>query len=243
MKLNPQLKKALRAHEKTLAPDHSTPPARTSKKHKESHPPELRFQRGEKVVGGDILRKPIDKTAALVVKKAPWWAQAPPELPAPEPKQLTPKPKKTMDYYPALKGPQFTTKNEPGVIQDTAIVKKLTSMAGKEVAEAEDLLTRANDARVAMDVMANSFKTSWIEFAQSGDERLKELRMLRLANEGEIRQLMASFREVRQFFLDKDYATEIARLKDFVDTCERLQKLKESGFLDSVADTMLKLSK
>lgn len=148
-----------------------------------------------------------------------------------------------MDYYPALKGPQFTTKNEPGVIQDTAIVKKLTSMAGKEVAEAEDLLTRANDARVAMDVMANSFKTSWIEFAQSGDERLKELRMLRLANEGEIRQLMASFREVRQFFLDKDYATEIARLKDFVDTCERLQKLKESGFLDSVADTMLKLSK
>lgn len=146
-----------------------------------------------------------------------------------------------MDYETALKGQRFTTKNEPGAHTDMAIVKKLSALAEKELCEAEDLLKRANEARVAMDVMANSFKASWIEFAQSGDERLKELRMLRLANEGEIRQLMASFREVRQFFLDKDYATEIARLKDFVDTCERLQKLKESGVLDSVADTMLRL--
>ena len=39
-----------------------------------------------------------------------------------------------------------------------------------------------------------------------------------------------------------DYKEEVARLKDFVDLCERLQKLKESGFLDSVADTMLGLA-
>jgi hypothetical protein len=30
------------------------------------------------------------------------------------------------------------------------------------------------------------------------------------------------------------------RLREFVELCERLQKLKESGFLDAVADTMIK---
>jgi hypothetical protein len=49
-------------------------------------------------------------------------------------------------------------------------------------------------------------------------------------------------REVRQFFLGSDYDAEIKRLREFVDLCERLNKLKESGFLDSVADTMLKLA-
>jgi hypothetical protein len=52
---------------------------------------------------------------------------------------------------------------------------------------------------------------------------------------------MAALKDVRQFFLNENHETEVARLKEFVELCERLQKLKASGFLDTVADTMLKL--
>ena len=35
---------------------------------------------------------------------------------------------------------------------------------------------------------------------------------------------------------------EIARLKEFVDLCERLQRLKRDGVLDALANTMIKLA-
>jgi hypothetical protein len=54
---------------------------------------------------------------------------------------------------------------------------------------------------------------------------------------------MGALKEVRQFFLEESYETEIQRLHEFIDLCERLQALKESGFLDIVADTMLKLDR
>jgi hypothetical protein len=53
---------------------------------------------------------------------------------------------------------------------------------------------------------------------------------------------MASLKEVRQFFLEGDYEKEIERLHEFVDLCERLKALTQDGFLDAVADTLLKLA-
>lgn len=112
----------------------------------------------------------------------------------------------------------------------------------KSVEDAEDLVARASDARAALDLMANEWKESWFKFLEGSDERLKRLRMDRMAFDTETKLLMNSLREVRQFFLDKDHDAELVRLREFVDLCERLQKLKSSGFLDTVADTILKLS-
>jgi hypothetical protein len=53
---------------------------------------------------------------------------------------------------------------------------------------------------------------------------------------------MAALKEVRAFFIDKDYELERARLAEFISLCERLRALKESGFLDTVAETMLNLA-
>jgi hypothetical protein len=58
----------------------------------------------------------------------------------------------------------------------------------------------------------------------------------------EVSAMMKPLEDLRKFFLGADHETEVARLREFVDLCERLEKLKESGFLDTVADTMLKLS-
>jgi hypothetical protein len=51
-----------------------------------------------------------------------------------------------------------------------------------------------------------------------------------------------ALKDVRQFFLGPDYEREQKRLVEFVDLCERLKRLKDSGFLDTVADTMIRLA-
>ncbi len=46
----------------------------------------------EKVVGGDIIWKPVDKASAMLIRKAPWWALPVQEIKVEEVKQ-TSKPK------------------------------------------------------------------------------------------------------------------------------------------------------
>jgi hypothetical protein len=70
----------------------------------------------------------------------------------------------------------------------------------------------------------------------------EQIRGKRMTMVTEAAQMTNALKEIRQFFLGSDYKEEIARLSEFVDLCERLQRLKESGFMDSIADTMLTLS-
>ena len=67
------------------------------------------------------------------------------------------------------------------------------------------------------------------------------MREKKFALESETRQLLSAFGDVRQFFLDDRHEEQVKRLAEFVALCERLKALKETGFLDTVADTMLKL--
>jgi hypothetical protein len=64
-------------------------------------------------------------------------------------------------------------------------------------------------------------------------------RMTAVAEIGKARQELEL---VRKFMIGPDHTKEIAALKEFVELCERLQKLKESGFLDAMAETMLRLA-
>jgi hypothetical protein len=73
-------------------------------------------------------------------------------------------------------------------------------------------------------------------------EMIDELRGLRMTTTTEVAAMLKPLEDLRKFFLGADHDKEIARLREFVDLCERLETLKKSGFLDTVADTMLKLS-
>jgi hypothetical protein len=73
-------------------------------------------------------------------------------------------------------------------------------------------------------------------------ETLEELRGLRMTTTTEVAAMLKPLEDLRKFFLGAEHDKEIARLREFVDLCERLEKLKKSGFLDTVADTMLRLS-
>ena len=71
---------------------------------------------------------------------------------------------------------------------------------------------------------------------------LTEVRGLRFAVGNEVDKVMRSLKDVREFLSDAKHDADIARLKELCVVCERMKALKDSGFLDSVVDTILKVS-
>lgn len=226
-------------------------------------PPELPtipfYSPGEKrqtVVGGELLLTPVDRTAAMVVRKCPWWAH-PPQISNPMPPPLTPegaqpniKKTKQMSISPTVqraKHPAQVDGSQESKKKDETVFN--AELAGEFIKKSTDaiegirtLVEQAMDARTSLDILCDYWRKDWLDFMDQSEGRLKELRMTRMAFDTETRTLMASLRDVRQFFLDKNHDQEMSRLKEFVEVCERLQKLKASGFLDTVADTLIKLS-
>jgi len=108
--------------------------------------------------------------------------------------------------------------------------------------ETRPTVQAAEDARKIISELTAGIGGEMEKFRADTKRYLEDIRQTRFAVVTETSQITGPLKEVRQFFLGGDYKEEVARLKEFVDLCERLQKLKESGFLDSVADTMLRLA-
>lgn len=73
-------------------------------------------------------------------------------------------------------------------------------------------------------------------------KQIQEIRSTRMAAVSEMQLLLNSLRDVRKFFLDKDYEQEMSRLERFVRVCKEIQQLKADGTLDAVCDAAIKLA-
>lgn len=119
--------------------------------------------------------------------------------------------------------------------------EQVVTGSAKTVRDAESLVERVQDAHKALAILSLAFKGEWNDFVTSADARLTEFRQVRMSTETEIHRVMTDLKDVRKFFMSEDHDKEVARLKEFVELCERLKALKESGFLDKVSDTILRL--
>lgn len=130
--------------------------------------------------------------------------------------------------------------------QDMFNADDVTAVICAEIAnlpkETRPAVKAAEDARRIIAELTEGLGGDMEKFKADAKRYLEDIRSTRFAMVTETAQMTGSLKEVRQFFLGGDYKEEIGRLREFVDLCERLQKLKESGFLDSVADTMLRLA-
>lgn len=73
-------------------------------------------------------------------------------------------------------------------------------------------------------------------------EHIKKLRESRMSTVNEIHMSLSALKDLRQFFLDDNYDLEVERMERFVALCKEVQLIKESGLLDAVSDTMIRLS-
>lgn len=217
----------------------------------------------ERVDGGDPVRTPIDRVAARVVAPAPWWAMPPQTTKKAETKKAETKTKKNRNKKMKQAYDIVTNKGDidiPNQTSTTASGLKIYRVNGEDMFKMEDIAamicaeiaklpkeTRPNvkaaeDARRIIDELMQGIGGDMEKFRADSKRYLEDIRNVRFAIVTETSQMTGALKEVRQFFLGGDYREEINRLKEFVDLCERLQKLKECGFLDNVADTMLKLA-
>jgi hypothetical protein len=199
----------------------------------------------EPVVDGDIKWKPIDQVAARVVQKASWF-HLPPELdPVFEKKQ-----KMSIQFPERGRVKAVRKLSDRGFVEEFLNINEVAPFAIMEheekvregIKSGADLVARAHDVVDACDYLVDHIKEPFGEYQSWVKKELQSTREHRIALESETRQLMAALKEVRAFFIDKDYELERARLAEFISLCERLRALKESGFLDTVAETMLNLA-
>lgn len=117
------------------------------------------------------------------------------------------------------------------------IVAECQRMAG----ETRPIVRDAQDARKIVDELLKGMARDYETFQANIKRYLEDIRLTRMSVVIEANQITASLKDLRQFFIGSTHDDEVKRLREFTELCERLLKLKESGFLDSVADTLLRL--
>ena len=128
-------------------------------------------------------------------------------------------------------GETFTEEASNGALSEGCAVPKRIVTLALTIREAEEVLAAS----------LKNFAPLLQESQQLLDKGLSDIRQSRHALLAEVSQMSAALRDIRQFFLGETYETEIKRLHEFVGLAERLMVLKEKGFLDRLADTMLSL--
>ena len=108
--------------------------------------------------------------------------------------------------------------------------------------EMSTLIEDTNEAKEALRTAVEGIGENMDKIKPMKKELIENLRGMRMTTTSEVAAMLKPLEDLRKFFLGADHDKEIARLREFVDLCERLETLKKSGFLDTVADTMLKLS-
>lgn len=264
MKFNVQLKQELNRYEKIVATENSATTAPIREADEKPQPQKLRDRPSEKVVGGDILWKPIDRAAAMLLAKAPWWAQPPVDAPVAKPEIKINKPKRkrkhmkgaiavsggtiyqedipTNGEYLAKSGLKIKMVNGEPFIGVDEIDSLIAEQISKLPAENRPNVLAAQDARKIIRELLDGIGGEMEKFNANSKKYLEDIRQTRFAVVSETASMTKELKDVRQFFLGSDYNEQVTRLREFVDLCERLHKLKQSGFLDSVADTMLRLA-
>lgn len=125
---------------------------------------------------------------------------------------------------------------------DEIIAEAAISEIRKTVEKQEDLVNRVTDAKKALDLACSTFRRDSLDYMAEVDEHLKQFRMSRMALDQEHRNLLQSCADVRKFFLSEEHQEQVKRLNEFAETCKTLKALKDSGFLDAITETILKLA-
>lgn len=115
--------------------------------------------------------------------------------------------------------------------------------AKKSVSNGDAFVEQVLDAKEALNQATELWKKATVDFVtEDFPKAIKEMRVARMAMGAECSLLLKQLGDLRAFFIGKEYEKEIERLSEFTTLCERLKALKDSGFLDTIADTLLKIA-
>jgi len=130
------------------------------------------------------------------------------------------------------------------VPQPTALATQAQTMqkeAEKRPDQISELLAKTLAAKEALYAAMNDLGETVHGFKEISDNYSKELHAFRSSVILDLGAAKKEMADVRKFFLEKDHAIEIERLKEFIELCEKFKALKDAGVLDVITDAILKL--
>lgn len=139
----------------------------------------------------------------------------------------------------------LTTREDLGeMTPDTVetMAPMMVRVGGEKAKELTKLDGQLSEISAALRRTMDELSVVYREVSEFTREATNATRSTRMAAVSELTQLSTALRDVRKFFLGAEYEQEQRRLREFVELCERLKSLKDSGFLDAVSDTMLRLT-
>jgi hypothetical protein len=98
------------------------------------------------------------------------------------------------------------------------------------------------EAKATMQGLVNELSAAADIIGPSLMKHVQDLRSARMTVVTEVRESLTALRDLRRFFLESDYETEMLRLERFIKLCREIQSLKAEGVFDAVVDSALKLA-
>jgi len=216
-----------------------------------------------RVVGGIYHRDPIDRAASMLVAKAPWYCHPPTKPKMEPPKGVSMEKTQAGMTHDQVRNKHSKYGTEGGIpasvvnemnelvvgVKDKhkmKLIQALDSLGGVTKEEGlmvlRDCATEYTNATVELKKANLAFREEMRKLQEISKQAITETRSRRHALVKETADSLDALREMRMFFIESDYQIERDRLADFVEVCERLKALHDSGFIDVVSETMLKLA-
>lgn len=205
-------------------------------------------------------REPINRQAAILLRKASQYSKPPVEPQVKQqPKQrgkpmgnkqlsettLTPDYSKPHPVHPSSLGGNSGIakgRNPEEYFNLHELSVRVIDEINKSPQKLTALARAAIDARGVLEENMHALGGGMEELQGQVKVALEDIRQSRFAFVSEVQQMLNPLKELRAFLLDHQYETEIKRLREFCDLCERLQRLKADGTLDALADTIIRLA-
>jgi hypothetical protein len=213
-------------------------------------------EKKQTVVGSTILRTPIDRTAAMVTAKAPWWAHPPvepfppiPQIQTPQNKRLRPM-ESNSEINRSGKSFEKNVSNldaeipKGGTSLDYADEMKCrgtSALAISTIERTKQLVDIAFHSKIAMDEINDGFRKSYEEFSSVTNDALKSFIQTRMTCIREMNEVKSTLKDLRNFLCDDKHDQEIARLRELVDLIDRLLEHKKSGNLELLVEAAIRL--
>jgi len=196
----------------------------------------------ELVAGGDVIWKPINKQAALLLSKSD---------PIYKPNYFKNMKMTNIEKVETPEGTTTVGRCLPYGIKDKnsdELLKidmghKLKKIASGQPQSGLEFAEEVRHARKILDDATDLFRTEVIKFtSEDMPKAVEKVRQWRMTIEREKDMSLRALQDLRKFFLEADHEKEMLRLSEFVRICERLAALAKDGTLDKVAEVMLKLA-
>lgn len=122
--------------------------------------------------------------------------------------------------------------------RSTQIAHDAIKKARETIEQELKLAEAVADARTAMEFSVAVWKKDVIEFMEKADTYLASFRQTRMAMDAETRHIKQGMADALSVLSAPDFPKQLERLKELADTLDRLKKLKETGFLDSISTSL-----